>query len=53
MRGPQDSQNSQPEMEEVVSFDDCLRILVNTPPQPKKTEKAEESQTAAEQQEKV
>jgi hypothetical protein len=29
--------------DEVASFDDCLRILVNTPPQPKKAEKPEKT----------
>ncbi len=36
MRELQKEQNSQPETEEAVPFDDCLRLLVNTPPKPKR-----------------
>jgi hypothetical protein len=31
-----DAENTDELDEEVVPFDDCLRLLVNTPPQPKK-----------------
>lgn len=40
-----------PSREEALPFDDCLRILVNTPPKPKKAqaETGEEKPTESEQ----
>ncbi len=40
---------SQRETDEAVPFDDCLRILVNTPPKPKKAEGDNESPEKPEQ----
>lgn len=46
MQQPQKGHNSQPDSEETIPFDDCLRVLVNTPPRPKRADKTTKPENA-------